>query len=189
MPSRTPRILLTALTTAAVLSAGPAFAAPAPRTAAVAAAWDTDRAAAAYAADPAGVAASGSENADTAPARAFDGNGATRWSSDFADDAWIRVDLGSTIRVDRVVLDWEAAYGKRYVLEASRNGTDWTPFYTETAGTGGSVTAHTYPQEVTARYVRMRGVERATPWGYSLYSSRSTAANRPRPPRPAPTWP
>lgn len=69
-----------------------------------------------------------------------------------------------------MTLDWEAAYGKRYVLEASANGTDWTPFYTETAGTGGSVTAHTYPQEVRARYVRMRGIERATPYGYSLYS-------------------
>lgn len=51
-----------------------------------------------------------------------------------------------------------------------RNGTDWQPFYREDAGTGGTVTAHTYPQEVTGRYVRMRGVERATPHGYSLYA-------------------
>jgi beta-glucanase (GH16 family) len=172
MPSRTPRTLLTALAALTLLTAGPAFAAPAPEPRAAAAAWDTDRAAAAHAANPAAVTASGSENPDTSPGRAFDGNGSTRWSSDFSDTAWIRVDLGSTIRVDRVVLDWEAAYGKRYVLEASKNGTDWTPFFTETAGTGGSVTAHTYPQEVTARYVRLRGVERATPYGYSLWSMR-----------------
>ncbi|MFD8151433.1 discoidin domain-containing protein [Streptomyces sp. NPDC059720] len=170
MPSPTPRTLLTAVAALALLCAGPAFAAPAPPAPAAAAAWDTDRAAAAHAVNPAAVTASGSENPDTAPGRAFDGNGSTRWSSDFADNAWIRVDLGSTIRVDRVVLDWEAAYGKRYVLESSRNGTDWTPFFTETAGTGGSVTAHTHPQEVTARYVRLRGVERATPYGYSLWS-------------------
>ncbi|GAB3181345.1 discoidin domain-containing protein [Streptomyces incanus] len=177
MLSRTPRTartLLTALTTAVVLSAGPAFAAPqapAPQPAApAAAAWDDDRAATAYASDPSAVTASGSENPDVGPGRATDGNGSTRWSSDFTDNAWIRVDLGATLRIGRVTLDWEAAYGKRYVLEVSRNGTDWTPFYTETAGTGGSVTAHTYPQEVTGRYVRMRGVERATPWGYSLYS-------------------
>ncbi|MBL1103302.1 discoidin domain-containing protein [Streptomyces sp. 5-8] len=167
--SRVPRTLLAALAATALLSAGPVLAAPA--TAAPAATgWDTDRAAAAYAVNPAAVTASGSENAGTAPGLALDGNGATRWSSDFADDAWIRVDLGSVIRVDRVVLDWEAAYGKRYVLEVSKNGTDWTPFYTETAGTGGSVTAHTYPQEVTGRYVRLRGLERATPYGYSLWS-------------------
>ncbi|MFG2543552.1 discoidin domain-containing protein [Streptomyces sp. NPDC048594] len=171
MPSRTPRTLLTALTALTLLAAGPVLTTPAAaEPSAAAAAWDTDRAASAYTANPAAVTASASENAGTAPGLAFDGNGATRWSSDFTDGAWIRVDLGAVIRVDRVTLDWEAAYGKRYVLEASRNGTDWTPFYTETAGTGGSVTAHTYPQEVTARYVRMRGVERATPYGYSLYS-------------------
>ncbi|ALO97448.1 Secreted protein [Streptomyces hygroscopicus subsp. limoneus] len=169
MPSRIPRTLLAALATTALLCSGPVLAGPA-AAAPAAVGWDTDRAATAYAVNPAAVTGSGSENAGTAPGLAFDGDGATRWSSDFADDAWIRVDLGSVIRVDRVVLDWEAAYGKRYVLEASRNGTDWTPFYTETAGTGGSVTAHTYPQEVTGRYVRLRGLERATPYGYSLWN-------------------
>ncbi|WP_181795911.1 discoidin domain-containing protein [Streptomyces sp. WELS2] len=165
------RTLLAALATTALLSSGPLLAAPAPALAAPAAVgWDTDRAAVAYALNPAAVTASGSENAGTGPGLAFDGNAATRWSSDFADDAWIRVDLGAVLRVDRVTLDWEAAYGKRYVLEVSKNGTDWTPFYTETAGTGGSVTAYTHPQEVTGRYIRLRGLERATPYGYSLWS-------------------
>ncbi|MFF5435971.1 discoidin domain-containing protein [Streptomyces achromogenes] len=165
------RTLLAALAATALLSSGPLLTAPAPAFAAPAAAgWDTDRAAAAYALNPAAVTASGSENAGTGPGLAFDGDAATRWSSDFTDGAWIRVDLGAVLRVDRVTLDWEAAYGKRYVLEVSKNGTDWTPFYTETAGTGGSVTAYTHPQEVTGRYVRLRGLERATPYGYSLWS-------------------
>ncbi|MFJ7625644.1 discoidin domain-containing protein [Streptomyces sp. NPDC097595] len=169
MPSRT---TLAATTAALIALAAPmAFAAPAPKPAAAqAATWDTDRAAAAYTANPGAVTASGSENAASGPGAAADGNGTTRWSSNFADDAWIRVDLGSVIRVSSVTLDWEAAYGKKYVLEVSKNGTDWTPFYTEDDGTGGSVTAHTYPQEVTGRYVRMRGIQRATSWGYSLYS-------------------
>ncbi|MEV2251922.1 discoidin domain-containing protein [Streptomyces sp. NPDC050147] len=151
--------------------AGSASAAPAdPPGAVAAAAWDTDRAAEAYTANPSSVTASGNEAGTAGPGAAFDGNASTRWSSQFTDDAWIRIDLGATLRVDRVVLDWEAAYGKKYALEVSKNGSDWTPFYTETAGTGGSVTAHTYPQEVTGRYVRMRGVERATPYGYSLHA-------------------
>ncbi|GAA2728473.1 discoidin domain-containing protein [Streptomyces nogalater] len=171
MRSRTLLAALAALATTALLSSGPLLAAPAPASAAPAAVgWDTDRAAAAYALNPAAVTASGSENAGTGPGLAFDGDAATRWSSDFTDDAWLRIDLGSVLRVDRVTLDWEAAYGKRYVLEISKNGTDWTPFYTETAGTGGSVTAYTYPQEVTGRYVRLRGLERATPYGYSLWN-------------------
>ncbi|MFI9155821.1 discoidin domain-containing protein [Streptomyces sp. NPDC053367] len=172
MSKRTPRTLLTALAALTLLAGVPALtstpagAAPA----AEAAAWDTDLAAAAYAANPAAVTASGSENGGTAPGLAFDGNAGTRWSSNFADDAWIRVDLGQRLRIDRVALDWEAAYGKRYVLEVSDNGTDWRTFHTETAGTGGSVTFHTYPKEVTGRHLRLRGLERGTAWGYSLYS-------------------
>ncbi|MFB4421740.1 discoidin domain-containing protein [Streptomyces sp. QL37] len=171
MPSRTTLLVTTAVALAA-LATPMALAAPAPdpATRAAAAAWDTDRAASAYAANPGAVTASGSENGASGPGAVADGNAGTRWSSDFADDAWIRIDLGSTIRINQVKLEWEAAYGKRYVLEVSKDGTNWTDFYTETEGTGGTVTAHTYPQEVTGRYVRMRGVERGTAWGYSLFS-------------------
>ncbi|WP_405794371.1 discoidin domain-containing protein [Streptomyces sp. NBC_01506] len=168
-----PRTSLLATTTLALLalSAPLAFGAP-PRPPVVqaAAAWNTDRAAEAVAARPAAVTTSGTENAGTPATAAFDNNPTTRWASDFADNAWIQVDLGSVIRVSQVKLEWEAAYGKQYVLEISANGADWTDFYTENEGTGGTVTAHTYPQEATGRYVRMRGVERATAWGYSLFS-------------------
>ncbi|MFF2524738.1 discoidin domain-containing protein [Streptomyces liangshanensis] len=176
MPSRTTLLATTAALVA--LSAPLAFAAPpaapgaAPaKAAAVAAApWNADQAAASYAISPARVTASGSENPGVGPGNAFDGNAGTRWGSEFADNAWIQVDLGSTLRVNQVKLEWEAAYGKQYVLEVSKDGTNWTTFYTETDGTGGTVTAHTYPQEVTGRYVRLRGVQRATAWGYSLFS-------------------
>lgn len=176
MPSRTTLLATTAALVA--LSAPLAFAAPpaAPgavpaKAAAVAAApWNADQAAASYAISPARVTSSGSENPDVGPGKAFDGNAATRWGSEFADNAWIQVDLGSSLRVNQVKLEWEAAYGKQYVLEISKDGTNWTNFYTETDGTGGTVTAHTYPQEVTGRYVRLRGVQRATAWGYSLFS-------------------
>ncbi|MFE7572544.1 discoidin domain-containing protein [Streptomyces sp. NPDC057539] len=165
-----PRLLFASA--AAVVAALTAATAPsatgAPR--AAAAAWDSDLAAAAQSANPAAATASGSESPDLGPGAAFDGNGATRWASNAVDNAWIRVDLGQTLRIDRVTLDWEAAYGKKYVLEVSGDGTTWRPFYTEDAGTGGTVTAHTYPQEVRGRYVRLRGVERGTPYGYSLYS-------------------
>ncbi|MFE9250543.1 discoidin domain-containing protein [Streptomyces sp. NPDC007088] len=166
---RTSRTLTVALATlsAACLLAVPAVADPAaaPRAGAAraAAAWDTDLAAAAYSADPAAVSASGGS-----AQAAFDGNGATTWTSDAADDAWISVDLGSRLRIERVVLDWGTDFGKKYVVETSDDGSDWTPFFTEDQGTGESVTAHTYPQEVRGRYVRMRGVERSASGGYAL---------------------
>lgn len=143
---------------------------PAPASAATALAWNDDWAAAAYAANPAAATASGSENASLGPGLAFDGNPSTRFASNFADDAWIGIDLGTTIRVTGVTLVWEASYGTRYVVEVSADGTTWTPVYTENAGTGGTVTIHTYPRPSLARYVRMRGRQRALPYGYSLYS-------------------
>ncbi|NEE61773.1 discoidin domain-containing protein, partial [Streptomyces sp. SID8455] len=53
--------------------------------------------------------ASSAEGPFTAP-NAVDGNPATRWSSQFTDDQWIRIDLGTSTAVGQVVLNWEAAY-------------------------------------------------------------------------------
>ncbi|MFD3525708.1 discoidin domain-containing protein [Streptomyces sp. NPDC058653] len=170
MPRRTSLLATTTLALLALSAPLAVGAPPQPPAVKAVAAWNTDRAAEAVAARPAAVTTSGIENAGTPASAAFDNNPTTRWASDFADNAWIQVDLGSVIRVSQVKLEWEAAFGKQYVLEISRNGTDWTDFYTENEGTGGTVTAHTYPQEAVGRYVRMRGVERATPWGYSLFS-------------------
>ena len=98
---------------------------------------------------------------------AVDGNDGSRWSSEFTDNQWIAVDLGSIKDVSKVVLNWEAAYGKSYNIQVSTNGTDWKTVATENNSDGGIDTlsfAHT-----NARYVRMQGVSRATGYGYSLF--------------------
>src|SRR5258708_5709560 len=56
------------------------------------------------------VVASSTENAGTSAANAVDGSTSTRWSSAFSDPQWIRVDLGASQTITRVVLIWEAAY-------------------------------------------------------------------------------
>ena len=43
-----------------------------------------------------------------------DGNASSRWSSQFSDNEWIYVDLGSVYTINRVVLRWEVAYGRSY---------------------------------------------------------------------------
>src|SRR3954453_5619745 len=53
------------------------------------------------------------------PAAAVDGNTGTRWSSGFSDAQWIQVDLGSIQTIGRVVLNWEAAYGKGYQIQTA----------------------------------------------------------------------
>jgi hypothetical protein len=112
------------------------------------------------------VVVSSTENAGTAGTNAVDGNTGTRWSSAFTDPQWIRVDLGAAHPVSRVVLNWEAAYGKAYQLQSSNDGTTWSSFYTTTTSTGGNQSIN-----VTAngRYIRMYGTARATQYGYSLW--------------------
>ena len=56
------------------------------------------------------------------PAYAVDGSQGTRWSSNFSDDAWMSVDLGKTYSVNKVVLNWEGAYGKAYKIQVSTDG-------------------------------------------------------------------
>ena len=77
------------------------------------------------------------------------------------------VDLGTTYAVDEVVLKWEAAYGRDYKIQTSMNGSSWTTVRTMTGQDGGEDTIAL--NGVTARYVRMQGVTRALPYGYSLW--------------------
>ena len=110
---------------------------------------------------------SGTETEAMAAANAFDGNKDTRWSSNFADDAWIAVDLGKTYAVSKVVLNWEGAYGESYKIQTSTDGNNWTTVKDVTGKNGGidTITFNT----VNARYVRMQGVKRGLPYGYSLW--------------------
>ncbi|MFJ2030912.1 discoidin domain-containing protein [Streptosporangium sp. NPDC087985] len=110
--------------------------------------------------------ASSTENAGTGPANAVDGNLSTRWSSAKTDSEWLQVDLGASADISRVVLNWEAAYGRGYKVQASQNGTTWTDLKTITDGRGGT---ETWDVTGSGRYVRMLGVTRATGYGYSLW--------------------
>jgi len=104
---------------------------------------------------------------DYPPGQAVDGDMGTRWSSNWDDNESITVDLGAVQPVGRVVLDWEAAYGKAYDIDVSTDGQNWTTVYSTSAGTGGQ-DVDRFPV-TRARYVKMQGVTRGTGWGYSLY--------------------
>jgi hypothetical protein len=57
---------------------------------------------------------------------ATDGNPGSRWSSDYADDQWIQVDLGAPVPFDRVAVLWEAAYPRTYTIQVSDDAKTWT---------------------------------------------------------------
>ncbi|MBV8466444.1 MAG: discoidin domain-containing protein, partial [Burkholderiales bacterium] len=89
------------------------------------------------------------------------------WSSTFVDPSWIEVDLGSAQTFNRVVLFWQNAYGAAYQIQTSNDNANWTTVYTQTQGKGG-IEDLSFPS-TTARYVRLYGTQRATPYGYSLW--------------------
>jgi beta-galactosidase len=115
------------------------------------------------------VATSSGLEADAYPAAdAVDNNPNSRWSSSFADPSWLAVDLGAMVPFNRAVLSWQDAHAIAYQIQVSNDNKTWTPVYTMTAGKGG---IEDLPfQQVTARYVRMYGTQRSTPYGYSLWS-------------------
>ncbi|MEV4053981.1 discoidin domain-containing protein [Amycolatopsis sp. NPDC049688] len=114
------------------------------------------------------VATSTVESSSYTGAKAVDGSTTTRWASaEGSDPQWLRIDLGQTASIHRVVLNWEAAYAKKYRIEVSDDGTTFTTAATIDTGDGkvddlGGLTAR-------GRFVRFVGLTRATSYGYSFW--------------------
>ncbi len=114
------------------------------------------------------VATSTIEGSSYTGAKAVDGSTTTRWASaEGADPQWLRIDLGQSASIHRVVLNWEAAYAKKYRIEVSDDGTNFTTAATVDTGDGkiddlGGLTAR-------GRFVRFVGLTRATSYGYSFW--------------------
>jgi hypothetical protein len=111
----------------------------------------------------------GEHRNELAAPHAVDGDDKTRWGSAFRDSQWLMVDLGSPVPLSKVRLNWERAYAKDYELQISNDGTSWSTVRRVTGSEGG-----VEEQELgqTARYVRVLGLQRATPYGISLYELR-----------------
>lgn len=100
-------------------------------------------------------------------ANAVDGNGSTRWSSNYSDPQWIYVDLGSSYAINRVRITWEAAYATAYQVQVSSDASSWTSIRSVT---GNNTTVNDLTGlSGTGRYVRIYGTARNTQWGYSIF--------------------
>ncbi|HEY0535730.1 MAG TPA: discoidin domain-containing protein [Actinoplanes sp.] len=131
--------------------------------------------------------ASSAENGNDDGFAAIDDNTTTRWSSASSDPQWLQVDLGGTLAICQVKLQWEAAYATAFQIQISSNGSSWTNLYSTTTGTGGT---QTLSVSGTGRYVRMYGTARATGYGYSLWEfGIYSVGNATVPPTTPPTQP
>jgi hypothetical protein len=113
------------------------------------------------------VRASTTEQGTNVASHAVDGDPNTRWSSEYSDPQWIYVDLSEVYSIQRVVLNWEFAYGKSYQIQVSNDAERWSDIYTTTTGDG--EIDNIDDLSGSGRYVRIFGTERATQWGYSLW--------------------
>lgn len=98
--------------------------------------------------------------------RAVDGDPETRWSSQFDDDEWLRIDLGASEPIDRVRLVWEQAHARVYEVRLSDDGEHWKTVAREEGSEGGT---EEVPVGASGRYVEIHGIERATGYGFSLW--------------------
>lgn len=115
------------------------------------------------------VASTEAESGEVGNGYAVDGKGDTRYASKQDDNAFYYIDLGNTEKVNKVVIDWEAAYAAEYKLQFSMDAITWTDVAT-VKKTEKSKDVITFPYYLETKFVKFQGVKRATNYGYSFYS-------------------
>lgn len=87
------------------------------------------------------------------PRMAVDAQMGTRWKAAGNNDQWIRVDLGSTLVVGKVIVDWHWEHAADYKVKVSLDGSEWKTVMELKHGHGGRETI-TFPHR-EARYVQI----------------------------------
>ncbi|WP_204902978.1 di-heme oxidoredictase family protein [Microbulbifer mangrovi] len=109
-----------------------------------------------------------------AAAGAVDGSSYTRWESDHGvSPGWISIDLGEPVVLGKIELDWEAANPKRYQVQGSSDGAEWSVLASSNDGVFGDRT-DVLDLSGTYRHVRLMALEPSdgNAWGYSLFEVR-----------------
>jgi hypothetical protein len=113
------------------------------------------------------VASSGNESDLLGPEKAADGLEDTRWSSAWADNQWMTIDLANRFALKRIVINWETAYGLHYRILVSMDNKNWKPVYEQKQSDGKIDEIEL--KSVPARFVKFDGIKRATEWGFSMW--------------------
>ena len=100
---------------------------------------------------------------------AVDGKPDTRWASVTADPQTITVDLQSIYKISSVLLSWEFASAKDYVVSISTDGITYKPIITKTGMAAGERIDNWTGLDTLARFVRVNGTARTSNYGYSLF--------------------
>mgnify|MGYP002624752928 CR=1 FL=1 len=112
------------------------------------------------------------ENAGCVAVNLTDGSYSTRWGSAHQDNEYAIVDLGDEYYIHYLTLYWEAAYASRMEVALSDDKVTWRTITLSSAGGVENIDLSSFNFQLStsrARYIRLTGLERATPYGTSLY--------------------
>ncbi|RHM59843.1 MULTISPECIES: discoidin domain-containing protein [Coprobacillaceae] len=102
---------------------------------------------------------------------AVDGDATTRWNANPSEDhPWIYVDLGTTAKLDLIILSWETARPPKYELQVSSDAQDWRTIATvDDEGNSEKTVRFEFNEEQSeGRYVRIYTNQKSN-YGASLY--------------------
>jgi len=112
------------------------------------------------------------EGSSYVPGKAVDGDDSSRWSSgqwmQTGDVGWLAVDLGAVYAIDRITLNWEAAFAVDYQIQVSDDGADWTTIRSIVGNASAGVLDYT-DLSASGRYVRIYCTRVNATKNYSLY--------------------
>ena len=132
---------------------------------------------------------SSEENVGTSTSNVNDGDSGSRWGSAHNDNEWIMLDLGEEYYLTVATVNWEAAFGKDYIFQVAPAD---APLVEYTGNYAGATKKYSVPAEqswqtvsevigntrsgnvasninASGRYLRLKGLTRSTPYGYSIY--------------------
>jgi glucosylceramidase len=112
---------------------------------------------------------SSDQSSSQTAAMAIDQDSETRWASSWNDSEWLKLDMGTQTRISGVAIDWECGYDSAYEVQTSVDGLTWTTVRAIPLNTNTSRKAELNFSPVTARYLKIQGIQRNNSYGYSIY--------------------
>lgn len=99
----------------------------------------------------------------------------SRWAAAQTTDGvttgewWVGVDFGEATTFDKLVIYWEACYGKQFKIQTSDNASDWKDVTTVLTNDSANAQEIILDTPANAKYVRIFITEKANQWGVSLF--------------------
>ena len=107
------------------------------------------------------------ENEGNAAELVNDGSLNTRFSTLYENNQSLTVNLDGLFTINKVLINWEAAYGLEYDFQVSIDGENWDSIFTETNGKEGLLEYNF--NNINAKWARLLLNKRGTEWGFSIW--------------------